>query len=88
MSRWPVKASFVDFRKKSKQIIQALRRNECVTVMYRGKPAAIMHPTGMAGQPVVKAEDQEAFGMWADRKDMKDVAAYVRKLRKPRFDAH
>jgi len=26
-----------------------------------------------------------AWGMWKDREDMKDVAAYVRKLREPRF---
>ena len=25
------------------------------------------------------------FGMWADRKDMADVQAYVRKLREPRY---
>lgn len=27
----------------------------------------------------------EAVGMWADREDMEDVAAYVRNIRKPRF---
>jgi len=26
-----------------------------------------------------------AFGIWRDREDMADVAAYVRKLRAPRF---
>jgi hypothetical protein len=26
-----------------------------------------------------------AFGMWADREDMKDTAAYVRKIRERRF---
>lgn len=30
--------------------------------------------------------DDPAFGMWRDREDMCDVAAYVRKLRAPRFD--
>lgn len=29
--------------------------------------------------------DHPAFGMWADRGDMKDPAAYVRKLREPRY---
>jgi diaminopimelate decarboxylase len=35
-----------------------------------------------------KAADEErdsAFGMWCDRADMADVAAYVRSLRTPRF---
>ena len=36
-----MKASFVDLRKKSSEIIQALKRNEQVTLLYRGKPAAI-----------------------------------------------
>ena len=39
-----MKASFVDLRKKSGEIIRALHRNEQVTVLYRGKPAAVMQP--------------------------------------------
>ena len=29
--------------------------------------------------------DHPAFGMWSDRQDMEDAAAYVRKLREPRY---
>ena len=29
--------------------------------------------------------DDPAFGIWRDRDDMADVAAYVRKLRAPRY---
>ena len=29
--------------------------------------------------------DDPAFGIWRDRKDMSDVAAYVRKIRQPRY---
>ena len=29
--------------------------------------------------------DMPMFGMWKDRKDLKDPASYVRQLRKPRF---
>lgn len=36
-----------------------------------------------AAQPF--ATDDPAFGMWRDREDMTDVAAYVRKLRQPRY---
>ena len=32
------------------------------------------------------ATDDPAFGIWRDRDDMDDVAAYVRKLRMPRFN--
>jgi hypothetical protein len=29
--------------------------------------------------------DDPAFGIWRDREDMTDVAAYIRKIREPRF---
>ena len=34
---------------------------------------------------VRQAIDDPAFGIWRDRDDMTDVAAYVRKLREPRY---
>ncbi len=82
-----MKASFVDLRKKSSEIIRALHRNEPVTVMYRGKPAAVMQPiTDATRRTVAKASEHPSFGMWANRDDLADVAAYVRNLRKGRFD--
>jgi hypothetical protein len=30
--------------------------------------------------------DDPAFGIWRDREDMTDVTAYVRKIRKPRYN--
>lgn len=82
-----MEASFVDLRKKSSEVIRALHRNEPVTVLYRGEPAAVMQPIGaQADKPVVKAADHPAFGLWADRDDMVDVAAHVRDLRKGRCD--
>lgn len=83
-----MRASFVDLRKKSSEIIKALNRNERVTVLYRGKPAAIMHPIeNPESAPVGSAKDHAAFGLWAGRGDMNNVTATVRKLRKGRFDA-
>jgi diaminopimelate decarboxylase len=32
------------------------------------------------------ATDDNAFGIWRDREDMTDVAAYVRKTRQPRHN--
>ncbi|MBL7218752.1 MAG: type II toxin-antitoxin system Phd/YefM family antitoxin [Phycisphaerae bacterium] len=82
-----MKASFVDLRKKSSEVIRAIHRNESVTVLYRGKPAAIMQPiSGQVDRSVLKAADHPAFGLWADRDDMADVAAHVHELRKGRFD--
>ena len=30
--------------------------------------------------------DDPAFGIWRDREDLSDVAAYVRKIRQPRYN--
>ncbi len=82
-----MKASFLDLRKRTSEILQALDRNESITVLYRGRPKAIMQPVQKDNRSGgVKAKDQPAFGIWADRKDLKDVAAHVRRLRRGRFD--
>ncbi len=80
-----MKATFVDLRKKSRQIIEALGRNERITLLYRGRPAAIMHPiNGAVEPPMASAVDHPAFGLWRDREDHDDVAAHVRELRRGR----
>lgn len=83
-----MKASFVDLRRKSAAIIRALQRKEPVTVLYRGVPTAIMQPLD---RPPADAsgsvQNHAAFGMWADRDDIEDVASYVRRLRRSRYHA-
>ncbi len=80
-----MKASFVDLRKKSSEIIKALSRNERITVLYRGKPAAIMQSIdAQRDASVGSAREHAAVGLWADRDEMKDAAAHVRQLRRGR----
>ncbi len=77
-----MKATFVDLRKRSGEIIDAINRNETVTVYYRGKPKAIMRPLAKTtGKPARSSKQHPAFGMWADRKDMTDVTNFVKKIR-------
>jgi len=38
-----------------------------------------------ASQAQPGSQTRAAFGMWRDREDIGDVAAYVRRLRQPRF---
>jgi len=38
------------------------------------------------GQPEEFTTDDPAFGIWRDREDTTDVAAYVRELREPRYN--
>lgn len=78
-----MKASILDMRRNPKKILDAIGRNEVVTLTNRGKDVARILP--LERRTASKAADHEAFGMWADREDMRDPAAYVRKLRKGRI---
>lgn len=83
-----MKASFVELRSRSSEVIRALHRNEKVTVYYRGKPAAVMTPLGPGdGRVPGCVRGHAAFGMWADRDDLDDVRAHIRRLRQGRVDA-
>lgn len=82
-----MEASFVDLRKKSAEIIKALSRKERVTVLYRGRPAAIMEPIDNRITGEAQASSQhKAFGIWADRAENSSVDEEVRELRRRRFD--
>ncbi|HOE65855.1 MAG TPA: type II toxin-antitoxin system prevent-host-death family antitoxin [Candidatus Hydrogenedentes bacterium] len=80
-----MEATILDMRRNPKKILDAIARNETVTLTNRGKRVARIEPIRDAGRP--SAAEHEAFGMWADRPEMRDPAAYVRGLRKGRFDA-
>ena len=84
-----MKATVLDLRRRMPEVLQALDRNERVTILYRGQERAILVPAGSAaaeGLPA-KASQHPAFGMWADREDLADVAAHVRALRQSRRHA-
>jgi antitoxin (DNA-binding transcriptional repressor) of toxin-antitoxin stability system len=77
-------ATVLDLRRNMKRVLAAIDRNEAVTLTHRGRKKAIIVPCQQA-QAERRVDEHPAFGMWADRDDMADVAAYVRKLRKGRF---
>lgn len=81
-----MKASILDLRYRTKDVLKAVERGETVTVLYRGKEKARILP--VAQEPGArKLVDDPAFGMWKDRQDLKKVQKYVRELRKGRsFD--
>jgi antitoxin (DNA-binding transcriptional repressor) of toxin-antitoxin stability system len=79
-----MKASVVDLRYRMKEVLKALDRGETVTVLYRGKEKARLTPLG--GEKEGSLVSHPAFGMWKDRADLKNVPAYVRQLRRGRFD--
>ena len=81
-----MKASILDLRRRMREVLEALERNESVTVLYRGKAKAILKPVS-ARDEHARTADHPAFGMWADRQDFDDVTATVRRIRRGRFDA-
>jgi prevent-host-death family protein len=82
-----MKASIVDLRRRMKDVLEALDRNEPVTVTYRGKEKGILYPIGHGKRATTRVVDHPAFGMWRDRKDLRDVKKVVRSLREARHDA-
>ena len=79
-----MKATVLDLRRNTSKILEAIERNETVSLSKRGKEIARIVPT-QAVPPKGSIKDNPAVGMWADREDMADPAAYVRKLRKGRY---
>ncbi|PWT99941.1 MAG: hypothetical protein C5B51_26035 [Terriglobia bacterium] len=79
-----MKATILDLRYRMKDVLRAIDRGEAVTVLHRGKEKARLLPIVRKSNDA-RAEDQEFFGMWKDRRDLVDPSAYVRKLRQPRY---
>lgn len=80
-----MKATVLDLRYRTKDVLKAVERGETVTILYRGKEKALLQPLP-SGPRRSKLSDDPAFGMWKDRKDLKNVSDFVRKLRKSRVD--
>ncbi len=78
-------ASIVDLRYRMKDVMRAINRGETVTVLYRGKEKAKLVPITVSNEVPFKPSDHPFCGMWKDREDLKDPAAWVRNLRRSRI---
>lgn len=79
-----MKATMLDLRRNTRKILDAIERNEAVSLSMRGREIATIVPKKSA-RPASSIRNSPAFGMWKDRADMEDPSAYVRNLRKGRF---
>jgi len=77
-----MKASIVDLRYKTNEILQALDRNESVTVLYHGKIKGVIKPA--REKTASKIKDSPFFGMSNDSKE--SVLDELDNLRRPRHD--
>ncbi|MFN4217861.1 MAG: type II toxin-antitoxin system Phd/YefM family antitoxin [Candidatus Bipolaricaulia bacterium] len=62
------------------RILKRVSAGEQVTVTLRGKPVAVIMPVETAPCDY----DPIGFGLWKDREDLKDVQAWLDKIRQPR----
>ena len=76
--------TFVDLRRAPAKILTALERKEPITLSRRGKMIARIVPVDE--KEMCRPSEHEACGMWADREDMNDPSAYIREMRRSRFD--
>jgi len=77
-----MKASIVDLRYKTADILKALDRNESVTVLYHGKVKGIIKP--VKEKSLTKVKDHPFFGM--SKKSEESVLEELAVLRKSRYD--
>ena len=73
-------------RLKTSEILKRVQRVGSATITFRGKPVAKL--TAVNKEETKPLTEFRAFGMWANRKDMKDASAWVRKIRRPRYSLH
>lgn len=77
-----MKASIVDLRYKTNEILKALERNESVTVLYHGKVKGVIKPAHEKKVSMIK--DHPFFGMSTTLEET--VTETLERLRKPRHD--
>jgi prevent-host-death family protein len=70
-------------RLKTSQVLKKVQQVGSVTVTLRGKPVAKL--SALNKKEPRQLIDHPAFGIWADREDMRDVDAWLRKIRRPRY---
>ncbi len=61
--------------KRQGAVLEALERNEEISVSYEGKVVATLQPQGSPAKKR-KQTANPFFGMWADREDMDDPAEW------------
>ena len=70
-------------RLDTSRILRKVQQLGSLTVTLRGKPVAKL--SSLNPKPAMRVEDHPAFGMYAGRKDMEDVHAWLKKIRTPRY---
>lgn len=73
-----------ELRGKPGQYIEQASRGTDVVITVRGKKMARLIPYSKTNVDAVPGDDDQLFGMWADRNDIPSVEDFVRDKRKGR----
>lgn len=75
-------ATAKELRNRAAAILETVSKGNEVVITKRGKSIAILKPFLEESK---KEFSPVGFGLWKDRKDMKDIAGWVKKQREERF---
>lgn len=75
-------ATAKDLRQRTSALLDSVRRGQEVVITYRGKRIAVLAPLDRIAH---KELTPTAFGMWRQRRDMRDVSRWLDRRRAPRF---
>lgn len=78
-----MEVTFLDLRRNTAKLLEALNRREAITLFRRGKPVARIVP--MDSDEKVDISKHPGFGMWSDHKETEDVDEFIKKIRSGRF---
>lgn len=81
-------SSVLDLKKQLPDILRALKRQEKVVVSYGDKKLALLQPLPEGADVENDIRDNPAFGIWRNREDLADPAAYVRVSRRAGITIH
>jgi antitoxin (DNA-binding transcriptional repressor) of toxin-antitoxin stability system len=79
-----MKITFLDLKTKPNKLLEALSRQEEITLSSEGRDIASVVP--LENKKKLKVTEHPAFGIWEKASGLDDVPLIVRNLRKGRFD--
>ncbi len=74
-------ATAKELRTRASAILERVRKGDEITITMRGESIAVMKPLKKAK----KEFSPVGFGIWKDRKDLKDVQKWLDERRQERF---
>ena len=77
-----MKASVMDLRYRTREILRALEANEEITLTHRGTEKGTIIPTTSRPSDAESLANHPAVGMWADHQE--SVPALIARIRQPR----